>query len=341
MPPTPTPAWLSEFADAVPAQMPGWNADVHTLNDTEALRAQLWDQLVLDGTLTDGDATEAVILTGPKHDRFIAVPVHHSDGPGLALGALRPPDPTSTLDLTHHTAPAAAGLGPDPEHAVATMKEAFLPDYERALLRVQIQALRTAAAGIARASAAWDDISGTLCDAEGWPIDDTAYADGKVARDASAWKHVETFLAHGPNVLVHTREAATSRDYNYGPASTDLRRLRRIEKTLAGAQRVQTEWEQVVALMDGSQPGSRELYEDEAMEIRNSEGWHYADELIYQGPALVRAAESLAGRADAERQAQQLRQASALWRSATAAPASPASPPAAPLVSPPAPRRSR
>lgn len=337
----PTPAWVSEFADAVPAQMPGWNADVHTLNDPEALRTQLWDQLVLDGILKDGDASEAVILTGPKHDRFIAVPVHHSDGPGLALGALRPPDPTGTLDLTRLTAPAAAGLDPDPEHAVAKVKEAFLPDYERALLRAQIQALRTAAAGIAQASADWDDISGTLCDAEGWPIDDKVYADGKVARDAAAWKHVKTFLAHGPNVLAHTREIATSRDYDYGPASTDLRRIRGIETTLEGAQRVQTEWEQVVALMDGSLPGSRELYEDQALEIRNSEGWHYADELIYQGPALVRAAGHLADRADAERLAENLRQAAAMTRSAPDVHHDPAAPAPVPPASPPAPRRGR
>lgn len=341
MPPTPTPAWLSEFADAVPAQMPGWNADVHTLNDPDALRTQLWDHLILDDTLKDEDATEAVILTGPTRDRFIAVPVHHSEGPGLVLGALRPPDPTGALDLTRITAPAAAGLGSDPEHAVTEVKEAFLPDYERALLRVQIQALRTAAAGIVQAATDWDDISGTLCDAEGWPIDDKVYADGKVARDATAWKHVETFLAHGPNVLAYTRAAASSRDYDYGPASIDLRRMRQIEVTLERAQRIQTEWEQVVALMDGSQPGSRELYEDEAMEIRNSEGWHYADELGYQGAALAGAAEHLADRADAERHTQKMRREAALWRSMYSPPSHPDSAPTAQPGSPLAPRRSR
>ncbi|MFB8086864.1 hypothetical protein [Streptomyces sp. NPDC055992] len=343
MPPTPAPDWLSEFAEAVPAQMPGWNAAVHTLNAPEALRfgTQLWDQIELDGTLTDGDATEAVILTGPNHDRFIAIPVHHSDGPGLTLQALRPPDPTGTLNLTRFTAPAVAGLGPDPAHAVARMKDGFLPDYERALLRVQIQALRTAAAGIVQASADWDDVSGTLCDTEGWPIDDKVYADGKVARDAAAWMHVETFLAHGPDVLAYTREAATSRDYDYGPASTDLRRIRGVETTLEGAQQVQTEWEQVVALMDGSLPGSRELYEEEALEVRNSEGWHYADELIYQGPALVRAAGHLADRADGERLAENLRQAAALTRSAPDAHHGPSAPPPVPTASPSAPRRGR
>lgn len=341
MPPDRPSDCLTEFAKAVPDQMPGWNAHVRGLPDPDGFRSQLWDQLVLDSIFQEGAVTKVVVLTGPNHDRLIAVPTHRSAGPGLVLGALRPPDPTGTLDLTRHTAPAFAALDLDPERAVAEVKDAFLPDYGRALLRVQIQALRAAAAGIVQASADWDEISGTLCDAEGWPIDDKIYADGKVARDAAAWKHVESFLAHGPNVTARTRATATSRDYDYGPASTDLRRIRGIETTLEGAQRVQTEWEQVMALMDGSLPGSRELYEDQALEIRNSEGWHYADELIYQGPALVRAAGHLADRADADRRVENLRQAAALHRSAPGTYADPASSPPTPPVSPPAPHRSR
>ncbi|MFF5336890.1 hypothetical protein [Streptomyces sp. NPDC013181] len=341
MPPDRHSDCLTEFAKAVPDQMPGWGAHVRMLPDPDGFRSQLWDQLVLDSIFRGGAVTEVVVLTGPDHDRLIAVPTHRSDDPGLVLGALRPPDPTGTLDLTRHTAPAFAALDLDPERAVAEVKDAFLPDYGRALLRVQIQALRAAAAGIVQASADWDDISGTLCDAEGWPIDDKVYTDGKVARDASAWTHVETFIAHGPRVLAHTREAATSRDYDHGPASTDLRRMRGIDTTLERAQALQTEWEQVVALMDGSQPGSRELYEDQAREIRNSEGWHYADELIRQGPALVRAADHLLSRADTERRAGELRRDAALTRSASPSHTGPAPSSPTPPVLPPTPRRSR
>ncbi|MEV5603411.1 hypothetical protein AB0L33_18420 [Streptomyces sp. NPDC052299] len=328
---------LIAFAQAVPGQMPGWSAQVHTLTKPNAFRAQLWDQLVLDGLLKDSAVTDIVVLTGPDHDRFIAVP----GDAALLLGALRPPDPTETLDITHLTAPTLKGLDPDPVRAVADVKEKYLPDYERSLRRIQIQALGKAAAGLARVTADWDDISGTLCDAAGWPIDDTVYADGKVARDTAAWTHVETFLAHGPHVLAHIRSTVTQRDFECGPVSTDLRRIGMIDTTLEEAQRIQTEWEQVISLMDGSLPGSRALYEDEALEVRNSEGWHYADELREQGPALVRVAGHFADRADAEHRAENLRQAAALHRSAPDAYTVPTASPAVPPTSPPAPRRGR
>ncbi|WP_326765302.1 hypothetical protein OG978_12565 [Streptomyces sp. NBC_01591] len=208
--------------------------------------------------------------------------------------------------------------------------------------RRHLPALASAAAGIRRASDAWDAISDSFCDPDGWPIDEKGYADGKVKRDAEAWKHTEVFLDHGPEVLVGVRAAADGTDYVEGPVSDDLRRLRGIDTTLERAGQIRHEWDHILALMDASQPGSRELYQESAEEQRNSEGWHYADELSYQGPALVRAAEYLADRTDLERPAHTDRARVALARSAPSARASlPASPPVAPAPNPQAPGRAR
>ncbi|MFI1592283.1 hypothetical protein ACH4WW_30755 [Streptomyces halstedii] len=208
--------------------------------------------------------------------------------------------------------------------------------------RRHLPALASAAAGINEACDAWDAVSDSLCDADGWPLDDEVYADGKVKRDAAAWKHAEVFLDHGPEVLAGVRAAADGPDYVEGPISDDLRRLRGIDTTLAPAHQLRHEWDQVMALMDGSQPGSLQLYQERAEEHRNSEGWHYAHELSYQGPALVRAGEYLVGRAEAERPAQTERARVALTRSTPGARSiPPASPPTPPVANPAAPAHHR
>ncbi|GAA2273191.1 hypothetical protein GCM10010368_48210 [Streptomyces roseiscleroticus] len=150
------------------------------------------------------------------------------------------------------------------------------------------------------------------------------------------------FLDHGPEVLAGVRATADGPDYVEGPISDDLRRLRGIDTTLLRADVLRHEWDQIMALMDGSQPGSLQLYQERAEEHRNTEGWHYAHELSYQGPALVRVGEYLADRANAERSAQTERARVALTRSAPSGRgATPASPPVPRASLPPTPGRTR
>ncbi|MEU9791903.1 hypothetical protein AB0E27_14980 [Streptomyces sparsogenes] len=213
---------------------------------------------------------------------------------------------------------------------------------ERAAWRARVQALASAADGIRQASDQWDAVSDSYCDEDGWPVDEAGYADGKVARDAAAWEHVETFLTHGPEVLASVRAAAQPADYLDGPISADLLRLRGIDSVLERAGEIRHEWDQVIALMEGSMPGSRELYEERAREIRNSEGWHYADELSYSGAASARTADHLTDRIGDGRSAHTGRVQAALARSASGQHgASAASPPASAKSDPPAVRRSR
>nr|WP_245727737.1 hypothetical protein [Streptomyces vietnamensis] len=208
--------------------------------------------------------------------------------------------------------------------------------------RRHIPVLASAAAGIRQASDAWDAVSDSFCDGDGWPVDEQGYEDGKVKRDAEAWKHVEVFLAHGPEVLAGVRAAARGADYVEGPVSEDLRRLRGIDTTLERAGQLRREWDQIMALMDASLPGSRKLYESQAEEDRNADGWHYADELSIRGPALVRAADYLAGRADREQSSRTEQARVALARSTSVRRGTlPASPPAPPSPGRPVPGRSR
>lgn len=203
--------------------------------------------------------------------------------------------------------------------------------------RRHLPALASAAAGINEACDAWDAVSDSLCDADGWPLDDKVYGEGKVKRDAEAWKHAEVFLDHGPEVLAGVRAAADGPDYVEGPISDDLRRIRGIDTILFRAEELRHEWDGVMALMDGSQPSVLNLYQEHAEEHRNSEGWHYSNELGDKGPALVRVGEFLADRADAGRPTQTERARVALARSTQNFPAaSPASPSVPPASHPPA-----
>ncbi|WP_032749820.1 hypothetical protein [Streptomyces sp. NRRL F-5702] len=207
--------------------------------------------------------------------------------------------------------------------------------------RQHVPALASASAGIKQAEDAWDAVSDYFCDHDGWPVDEKGYADGKVVRDAQAWKHVEVFLAHGPEVLAGVRAAATGADYLGGPISEDLRRLTSIDAALKRAGQIQREWDDVMTIMDGSLPGTRALYEGRAQEIRNAEGWHDAHELSLHGPALVRAAEYVTSRPEPEQPSQTERARVALKRSASGTCTAPPTPPPVPPASPTPPHRSR
>ncbi|MFF2539525.1 hypothetical protein [Streptomyces cyaneofuscatus] len=207
--------------------------------------------------------------------------------------------------------------------------------------RQHVPALASASAGIKQAEDARDAVSDYFCDHDGWPVDEKGYAGGKVVRDAQAWKHVEVFLAHGPEVLAGVRAAATGADYLGGPISEDLRRLSSIDAALKRAGQIQREWDDVMTIMDGSLPGTRALYESRAQEVRNAEGWHDAHELSLHGPALVRAAEYVTARPEPEQPSQPERARVALKRSASGTSTAPPTPPPVPPAPSAPPHRSR
>ncbi|MHC5907748.1 hypothetical protein ACVNF4_28230 [Streptomyces sp. S6] len=221
----------------------------------------------------------------------------------------------------------------------ATPGFSAVPDHQshggdaRAAWRLRVQALASAADGIMQASAQWDAISDPYREGNGQPVGEAGYVRTKAARDAAAWEHVETFLAHGPEVLAGVRAAARPADYLDGPISADLRSLWDVESALKRADTLRHQWDQVIALMEGSMPGSRKLYEERALEIRNSDGWRYADELGYSGAALARAADHLTDRIGADQPARPERVQAAVARSAAGQHGAPAATPPAPAAS--------
>ncbi|MBB5939959.1 hypothetical protein [Streptomyces zagrosensis] len=230
---------------------------------------------------------------------------------------------------------------PTPPNSPASEENQPSPTADHSTWRLHVPALASAAAGIVRVSDAWDAVSNSFHNHDDRSLDRKGLLSGVRKRNAEAWTHVEVFLDHGPEALAGVRAAASGADYVEGPISEDLRRLRGIDTTLERAGRIRHEWDQVMALMDASLPGSRELYASRAQEIRNSEGWHQAAELAYQGPALVRAAEHLASRAVPDHSSQERAQVALARSSFGHRGTPPVPPPTPPASNPAATRRSR
>jgi hypothetical protein len=313
-----------------------WTVEMRDLTDAQGeLADQVWDLGSLHGALSIHALGEAAILTGPESMRLVAVR-QPGNRDQILVGALRPTNvPRDVLDAYGDEAmPWAIAVSSEPARAAAEIRQRFLPRYHQALWQVRVRALTTAADGIEEALAAWDDVSDSLCDEQGWPLDDAAYEAGKITRDARAWANVETFLALGPDLLADVRGLLVDDDRTSGPLSEDLRRMSGIDTTLAGAAAVREEWEQVTALMDAIMPGLTEADATEAEIARNEDGWEHADDLTRNGRALASAAEKLTDRMSAQRSPDSQRTRAALSRSGKTPPTASASRTATPAASP-------
>ncbi|WP_052440953.1 hypothetical protein [Streptacidiphilus anmyonensis] len=303
----------------------GWTAETVDLTRGQGeLTDQVWDLGSLHGALSIYALNEAEILSGPNGLRLLAVR-QPGNREQLLVGALRPATiPRDILD-THgdRAVPWAIAVNPEPARAAAEIRQRFLPRYHQALWQVRVRALTAAANGIEEALAAWDAVSESLCDEQGWPLDDAAYSAGKITRDARAWEHVETFLALGPDVLADVRSLLVDDDRVAGPFSEDLRRMAGIDTTLARTAAIREEWEQVTALMEGIMPGLTVADAAEIAAARNEDGWAYAHELTRNGRALASAAAKLSERVKTQGSPRSQRTQAALLRSAKA-PAAPA-----------------
>ncbi|MCZ4122710.1 hypothetical protein [Streptomyces sp. H39-S7] len=320
---------LVRFAAQIAARLPGaWAATAHRPSPGPAWADpfhEVWDDQTLEWATSEYRPHRAAVMTRGS-DRLL-VTTHPQRGAEFIVGALAPAG-LGEDSVGDANAPRAIVVGADPVRAATDIARRFLPRYDQAVWPVRIRALAAAADGIQRATARWDAISDSFCNQDGWPIDETGYANGKVARDAAAWEHVETFLAHGPAVLASVQDAATAADYLDGPISNDLRRLREIGTHLEGAAQLQRDWQETTAQLTASLPWVQEIYQNREREFRNAEGWNHADELGGSGPALVRAAQHLTGRTDSKPSESEQRMRAALARSAPALHNAPLSAPA-------------
>ncbi|MFC4035150.1 hypothetical protein ACFO3J_27300 [Streptomyces polygonati] len=342
-PDSPPGTGLREFAEAMAAGLPGWDADVRDLTsgvDHAAIADLLWDSAPLHSAFARYRLQEAAVLTGTGGARLTAFRTRSRDQ--VAISILRPDwMPADLVGPGDHQMPMALAVDRDPVRAAAQVQERILPRYEQAVWRVRVRALTEAADGIAQASARWDTLADSFRDADG-RINTAGYNEGKAARNAAAWQHVETFLAHGHEVLAGVKATTTGADYLHGPISADLRQMRGIDSVLARAATMRSSWEDAASALAAAPPGTREIYLERAHRLRDLDGWRYADELSFSGAALARAAAHLIDRIGTEQPPADRRADAALTRSApgphrtTAAPA-----PVLPAQVPAAERRTR
>ncbi|WP_441247375.1 hypothetical protein [Kitasatospora sp. McL0602] len=290
--PTVQRADLLEFSRTLTAHLPGWTGRTHdiTLGEHHAeLHQEVWDLGIMDDAFEQFVLHEAAVLTGPNGAR--AVVVHRPDHRDRFLvGALQPTG--IPVQLLGPPAPMAISVSRDPVRAAAEVRQRFLPRFEQATLTSRVRILESATEGINEALASWDAVSDSLCDEDGWPLDQVAYEDRLVARDAAAWEHAEVFLLHAPSVVDAARENLRAADPSGALHPNLWRNVRETEKALAQAAELGRECEQSEALAEP--PGvPRTLYVERARELRNSEGWHYTLELATHAGGLGYAAEAI------------------------------------------------
>jgi hypothetical protein len=319
---------LREFSEAMAARLPGWDTHIRELISAAHhadLAELVWDSAPRDSAFAQHRFPEAAVLTGPGGARLTAFRTRSRDQ--VVISALRPDwMPADLVEPGDLRIPKALAVSRHPVQAAAQVQERLLPGYEQAVWRVRVRALAKAAAGIAQASEQWNALAESFRAADG-RFDTAGYKEGKAVRNAVAWQHVETFLAHGHEVLAGVKAAVTGADYIRSPISADLREARIVASTLARATTMRSGWEDVTSGLATAPPGTREIYLERAHRLRDADGWRYAEELSHSGAALARAAAHLTDRigtrtpTDTDRVQAALNRSSANAQGATAAPA--------------------
>ncbi|MZD08302.1 hypothetical protein GTW43_24940 [Streptomyces sp. SID5785] len=134
--------------------------------------------------------------------------------------------------------------------------------------------LATAIAAGERTLEEWDAVSDSLCDGEGWPLDDR-YGLRQQQRDAEMWAQFEPYLRQGPPLLAHAEASLPRLGPDERVAARWAYRLRVLRDALKGGTRVQGELEFVAEVLLPEHPHYEETWQ-RAIALRNAEGWHYA-----------------------------------------------------------------
>lgn len=329
---------LRDFSDALAHRLPGpWRAVANThfaYSPVYAhVRDRLWDHGSAERALQWFAPDEAALLNGPSGERLIVLARPQRPGQFL-VAALAPPGVHGAL-LTDHT-PNGIAVAGSPGRAAAAVERRLLSRYRQAVEAVRGPALREAHRLARKALDDWDSVSDSLCDGQGFPLDEDAYALRQARRDAEAWQHFETFLFHGPTAIDHAKAALTA--LPLPPSTTDRwnYQLRSLTEALTEGTRIRDEWEtRLAAVLDQQVGPDRWVAFDNTLAERNAESWHAMTVFMDHGPVLHTIE-------DAERQHAELaaaRVAAATARSTTKAPApSPGPQPPAPSPGPPTPK---
>ncbi|MGH4028715.1 hypothetical protein ACQB60_07240 [Actinomycetota bacterium Odt1-20B] len=265
---------LAVFAGELADRLPGtWAAAVneHTSHaDQFQVAERVWsrgtvgcvfDEFAVNrhAVLTSDSHTHLVVIDRPQRTREFLVAALEPRGSGFAALGL---------------APDGIAVSGDPVRAASRVERRLLPRYEQVLRDVLIDRLAGAVRTGERVLADWDAVSDSLCDAEGWPLDDR-YGLRQQQRDADMWAQFAPFLDHGPALVDHAEQTLplfTAADRAAGRWPSRLHTLR---EALRGGAEVESLHQEAVQAILPDHPRSAETYAN-AIALRNAEGWHYS-----------------------------------------------------------------
>ncbi|MFI0942767.1 hypothetical protein [Streptomyces sp. NPDC021020] len=248
------------------------------------MRDRLWDNGPATNTLQWFTPDEAALLDGPGGEHLVVLARPQRPGQFL-VAALAPPGIDGPLRTGHR--PNGISVSGEPARAAADIERRLLPRYGKAVETVRTPALHAAHQRAREALADWDAVSDSLCDEQGFPLDDDAYGIRQAQRDADAWAPFETFLHHGAAALDH---AGTLLPTLPVPAATAGRwryELRALKDALAEGTHIRDLWEsRLIAIVARRDDPNRWRVFNDALDDRNAEGWSAVDVFIEHAPVL-------------------------------------------------------
>jgi hypothetical protein len=307
---------LHSYAAALAEHLPGtWEADHH--KDVHPDMADLVSLLVLRPGQVFGAIREATILINPARPiSLLVTETLHPAGLGYAIRSITFADGSCyAKHLDDGEVPELLALG-DPSAAAADITRVLLPRHDQLLAGHRLTMLEGALRGAQQAVDHWDSISDSLCDEQGWPLDDQLYGDGVVRRDAAALRHLQDVLPHADALLRDGRAARAG--LPPGPAADVANwHLVALTNAFASAAEILHRWDDT--LMKTTTANGY----NEALEERNAEAWHATHIWLSHGPALTALLRGAAEPGGATRHAAAQERSP---RQATASPAMPAEP---------------
>ncbi|MEU5148818.1 hypothetical protein AB0G42_16710 [Streptomyces yangpuensis] len=136
-----------------------------------------------------------------------------------------------------------------------------------------------------RILAAWDTYSDENTDLDGWPHDDTAYGLRQSQRDAETWRAFNR-VRHGAQELLATAEVQLQKLPGRSIQPRWAWQIATLHTALDHLTTLQSEW---LDLRDTLPPSARPGLEgyDEPLAEPNAKAWHYLDEWVLHGQAVL------------------------------------------------------
>ncbi|MEC3997114.1 hypothetical protein VSR01_27885 [Actinacidiphila sp. DG2A-62] len=283
------PGGLRAFSDALARRLPGsWSAftkDYFRYSHMYAdVRDSLWDRGQTTRVLQDRVPDRAALLNGPGGESLVVIERPRHPGQFL-VAALAPPGVYSVL--RNRYTPHGIAVPEHPARAAADVGRRLLPRYRQAVDAVRVPALHAAHLRAEKALTDWDDVSDSLCDEHGVPLDFDAYGTRKAQRDAAAWAGFDTFLFHGEAAIGHATRALASLPLPAATVDRWSRELRALSGALAEGTDIRDIWQTRLdfVLDHHNDPDRWHTYSD-TRHTRNAEAWHVITAFIDHGGVL-------------------------------------------------------